>query len=555
MASSYNNFLDKMRAQNYASIRKSANNNVTIHGPNTFNCVKKKSIMDSGCCDKPDDNHCGSNYPYITNHSCNNCCNQPCNCYQTCNCNQGCYCDPIFMEGHTGHRGPAGPAGPTGSIGPIGPIGLVGPTGNKGDPGSPSGLVLFLDKEQDTLTLNNYQIGISTNYISPNNGSLLSVPASTASSLITYTFSDSYKVNTPILLSTFITPPNSLASVVVPGGVWGLNVFASAKYDTNDLRVFGKIYYVDSNGNNPVLVGDGYDTSAIVRQFCESYMNDINIPIFTLPNTTYRIKLELYILQSKNTLKQNGITIWVRNLMTNLYTTLYSATGSGGGGGGAKGDTGAPGSKGDTGAPGSKGDTGEAGAQGEVGEKGEKGDTGPAGPAGSGGSSIGSATSTFYIAFLYTVNDAAGASDYNFADISTNLPSSAFDISKDVTVGLFKYLQIKNKKIVNGENTVNLMPITQSYIYAKNDVNAATVSDWAKNPVYVFCSSTPSSQVIFLNSNVGFGLSTPNISIYNKFFAASGCLSSSQKLDRPGGSDDTLYPLVYLYLTFLTSIC
>jgi hypothetical protein len=69
MSGSYNNFLDKMRAHNYASIRKSANNHVTINGPNTFTCVKKKLLIDNEC---GNGHYNYDNCPYITNYQCNN---------------------------------------------------------------------------------------------------------------------------------------------------------------------------------------------------------------------------------------------------------------------------------------------------------------------------------------------------------------------------------------------------------------------------------------------------------------------------------------------------
>lgn len=411
MSGSYNNFLDKMRAHNYASIRKSANH-VTINGPNTFTCVKKKQLIDNGCNNGDYNYPCVTNYPCITNYECNNCCEEPCNCHHQLYPPQNC--EPVYVEGHTGHRGPVGPVGPVGQVGPvgptgsIGPTGYVGPTGDKGVPGTPSGLVLFLDQDQDSLMLSNYQRGISVSFISNNIGSLLSVPTDSLSTLITYSFNDSYHAYNPILISTYTTPSNSLASVVVPGGVWELNVYSAVKYNTNDVKLFGKIYYVDSNGLNPVLIGDGYYTAVTVDTFNESYTNQISIPILTLPDTTYRIKIELYVFQSKNVTRQNAITIWVRNVMTNLYTTLYSATGSGSGGG--------------------------AGSTGPTGPRGIQGFTGPigyTGPSGS-GSLFGYGTSTFFIAFIYNVSGATTSpyyTKYQFTDISSNLPSS-FIISK-----------------------------------------------------------------------------------------------------------------------------
>ena len=37
--SGYGNLLDKVKAQNFANIRKAANNNVTVNGPNSFTCI------------------------------------------------------------------------------------------------------------------------------------------------------------------------------------------------------------------------------------------------------------------------------------------------------------------------------------------------------------------------------------------------------------------------------------------------------------------------------------------------------------------------------------
>ena len=80
-------------------------------------------------------------------------------------------------------------------------------------------------------------------------------------------------------------------------------------------------------------------------------------------------------------------------------------------------------------------------------------------------------------------------------------------------------------------------------------------------PVYGIANSLGSaSQVLFLNANTDvYVLSTPNICIYNTFSGSSGAictLNCGDKLNLPGLSTDTTqYPLVYFYLTFLTSIC
>ena len=50
MSGGYGNFLDKVRAKNYATVRSMAGNNVTINGPNAFTCVQA-SPSNSECCD------------------------------------------------------------------------------------------------------------------------------------------------------------------------------------------------------------------------------------------------------------------------------------------------------------------------------------------------------------------------------------------------------------------------------------------------------------------------------------------------------------------------
>ena len=593
MPGGYNNFLDKIRAQNYASIRKSGSHNLTINGPNTFNCVKKKQIIEDECCNN-DCNYeiypCVTNYPCITYPS-NDCCDEPCY-QQACNCNKSCNCETVHLDGHTGHRGPIGPVGPTGSIGSVGPTGSIGATGDKGIPGTPSGLVLFLDQEQDTLMLSNYQRGISVSFVTSNIGSLLSVPTDNLCTLITYSFNDSYQAYTPVLISTFTTPANSLASVVVPGGVWELNVFSAVKYNTNDVKLFGKIYYVDSNGLNPEIIGDGSYTPVTIDTFNGSYTNQISVPIRTLPDTTYRIKLELYVYQSKTVTRQNAITIWVRNVMTNLYTTLYSATGSGGSGyvTSYTGATGPQGAIGNTGSAGIAG-IGHTGPQGAIGNTGSIGHTGPAGiagightghtgpagiagightgpqgevgPAGNGGSLYGYSTSTFFISFLYTVRSAAGSSDYIFSNFLTNLPlyaNTATDSdNKFVVESTGNYLRIKNQNVTSIDSISDLMPISHSYIYASTQSASDTyVSDWATHPIYTTSNSNANSQVLFLNASNTYGGTIPNICIFHAYFINNNAslATGNNRLTLKGlGTDDVEYPLVYFYLTFLTSIC
>ena len=36
----YGNYLDKMRAKNYTTVRSAASNNVTVNGPNSFTCIQ-----------------------------------------------------------------------------------------------------------------------------------------------------------------------------------------------------------------------------------------------------------------------------------------------------------------------------------------------------------------------------------------------------------------------------------------------------------------------------------------------------------------------------------
>jgi len=286
-----------MRAKNYANVRKSTNQRVNINGPNTFNCVQKNHQIDNSCYDEtePDCIH----HIIPTNYPCNN---YPCNNYpyNNCSCNN-CSCNNNLIDvcGPPGPHGPCGPSGPSGPSGLSGPSGPSGSKGEDGIAGTSSGKVLFLDSNSNTIANPSGKI----------NGKLLEIPIIEDYKVISYTFNDNkhnHSHNRAVFLSSFTSEVNILNSPVIPGEYWKLNVNANVKYDTNDVELYGVVYYIKPDGT-PIEIGNGSENSVTIGVTTEVYSNIIPVFITTIPDVkdyyNYKIRLDLYAIQTKNVTK------------------------------------------------------------------------------------------------------------------------------------------------------------------------------------------------------------------------------------------------------------
>ena len=225
---------------------------------------------------------------------------------------------PQGSNGSSGPTGPQGPQGSNGSSGPTGPQGSngsSGPTGPQGQQGSSSGLVLFLNNSNYPLNKNAPDTA----------GVLLTSPANntTPQTYISYTFTNND--NTAHLIGTFTY--SFINSLVVPAGIWDLNVYTQLNQTSQMTYIYMKIYYV--NGVTSTLIADGTtNTTAInINTAITLYTNSLYVPLTTLPNTTCSIKVEVYVQQPTGSTNGKIFHLYMNdNTISHIHTTLSVPT-------------------------------------------------------------------------------------------------------------------------------------------------------------------------------------------------------------------------------------
>ena len=261
MSGGYGNFLDKVRAKNYATVRSMAGNNVTINGPNAFTCVQA-SPSNSECCD----NNTNTNI--------------------------------IVGNGDTGNTGCTGNKGPTGNVGPIGSTGNTGCTGNIGPTGSKglnaNGLYFFFNT-------NLVYIGDSYDAPSDLSGILSITPTTNRSYGVHYV----YKQNTnilPQLIGSFYSSLGIINNNYIPAGIWDFDLYFSMEYshfninDGNSTSIFARISYVDTLTGNVYLITDGISSAQILTSNIPPIRVkfSLNVSLQPLPNEYCKIKIDIY---------------------------------------------------------------------------------------------------------------------------------------------------------------------------------------------------------------------------------------------------------------------
>ena len=294
--------------------------------------------------------------------------------------------------GATGATGPTGSQGAAGDVGSTGPTGATGagatgptgPTGAQGTNGVSGGLVLFMDSTTQSYT----------------GATLVGTLLETANTGTQTTIASGSQSNTTITLASFLTAQNALKSTVIVAGLWDMNLYALSSETTGTaVKYYFNVSYVDSAGNNPVAIASGLASAAIPILGQNIYTYGLYVPSTTLPDLTYRIKVDVVVVFTGN---NKTATLEFRDsTLSHVHTTLLANTqgptgytgptgpsgsvgSTGATGFGATGPTGVTGTTGPTGSTGATGLQGATGTTGSVGSTGPTGFTGPTGPAGVG---------------------------------------------------------------------------------------------------------------------------------------------------------------------------
>jgi hypothetical protein len=285
----------------------------------------------------------------------------------------------IGLQGPEGIQGVTGPTGPQGDQGPTGlqgPEGVTGPTGAQGIQGTSSGLVVYMNKSQDSGTAIVSSISSFTNLSAQTNAYLLNRTASIAdlSSNISLTTKDvSYIIDHYIW---DIVSDLSLTSI--PPGMWDMNLYASMS--TSNLVLTAQMDVYKYNAGTLTLLGAGDSvTIANTGTVVTPYVSTTYIPYTTL---TTGDKIYVIVVARCGT---NGGTFKTYYQSSSYYSHIHTSIGGlqgPQGSQGAQGPQGPQGSQGSQGPQGNNGETGSTGLQGLVGPTGLQGVTGPTGPSG-----------------------------------------------------------------------------------------------------------------------------------------------------------------------------
>ena len=331
----------------------------------------------------------------------------------------------VGPAGPTGQRGATGANGAAGATGPVGPAGSKGEQGTQGSQGAQgsNGTILWLNPDGDSIS----NVLISDSYMLsqfPIQSKLRTIGPISASA--TYG-----NINKMIPVTRFWNTASQISPlVVIPSGVWVLNLYAAAasNSDARQISLYAAIFMITGTENQPmpnsliIESKEGGDPGFYPprAQFLPDHIKYIgrswettNPPINTgniLDNTTgkevnstsktlYKIEMpvdfvslkdangnsnNVYVqlqIYAKNTLNANqtaNVLLYYQTDNGSLETT-YSYLQTTFGAVGSIGPTGVPGPAGSQGAAGSQG---ERGLIGPIGPEGPTGNTGPIGPRG-----------------------------------------------------------------------------------------------------------------------------------------------------------------------------
>ena len=154
---------------------------------------------------------------------------------------------------------------------------------------------------------------------------LLISPANntTPQTYINYTFANND--NTAHLIGSFTYPITN--SIVIPAGIWDLNVYTQLNQTSQMTYIYMKIYYV--NGVTSTLIVDGTtDKTAInANTAITLYTNSLYVPLTTLPNTSCCLKVEIYVQQPSGSTNGKIFHLYMNdNTTSHIHTTLSIPT-------------------------------------------------------------------------------------------------------------------------------------------------------------------------------------------------------------------------------------
>ena len=301
---------------------------------------------------------------------------------------------PSDVTGPTGYTGPTGPCC-TGSTGPTGSTGSTGPTGPQGIQGEGGGVLLFLNYDSETTTINpDFYVLSESTVLSPP-----TIPATfTPSGINTYSFPLGVA---PANYPQFSTQSDILSSEIIAVSTWTLNIFAATTSGPFVNSLSWRAYYYNPIGwpaglnliatSNPVLINSSTQTE---------YSIPLTVPLTPLPNNNCLLLVEILLTSSA---AGSTTQLFFQQGAPSRITTNIPARGA----------------TGPTGSTGYTGPTGPCctGATGPTGPTGATGSTGPTGPAGDPG--IVTALGQCYSDYLFWngQNSLSGAWDNGQSDV------------------------------------------------------------------------------------------------------------------------------------------
>ena len=306
-------------------------------------------------------------------------------------------------------------AGLKGDQGLQGNTGATGPRGSAGTDGTSGGLTVFLD-----LAANSGLTGTGTLVVTPNTGTqtILTIPGSDA--------------NPNRLLGSFTSSNTLFTSLVIPSGLWDINVYSYCTNTALTANFYFKVFEYQSNGTT--LIGEiasGTSASATsVRSNGSPQINTYSLEVlnYTLASTSSTLRVELWgTVATSNTM----YIAFRDSTLTHLHTTLAFQNGATGAQGptgpGITGPQGPTGPTGPTG-PGLTGPQGSTGPTGPgiTGPQGSTGPTGPGitGPQGSTGPGISFAGTNGAVLF-YTGTGITGSANLTYSTTSSQIGFNA----------------------------------------------------------------------------------------------------------------------------------
>ena len=254
------------------------------------------------------------------------------------------------IQGIQGETGPTGPTGLKGDQGIQGIQGETGPTGAKGEMGTSSGLVVYMNRTQDSGTAIVNPINTFTEGSGKTNASLLNRTAVISDVSYSATFEAN---NTSYVIDHYIwNVVSDLSLTSIPPGVWDMNVYAS---QTGNGIVTVQMDVYKYNAGTLTQIGIGDFVTIIKTAVVTAYTTSAFVPYTALTTGD-----QIYVILVARATATTPI-LKIQYQSSAYYSHIHTSIG---GLQGPVGPAGASGSPGEQGIQGIQGETGATGRDG-----------------------------------------------------------------------------------------------------------------------------------------------------------------------------------------------